>query len=123
MTRVSSEVTTAPPSEFGGARMIGSDRGLTRTHIDGDGQTSACLHANERWPASTNRGRRPRLVDVARGEQIANDRREGRAAHVHTPRQLGARNRLVLTNQIEHDAGVEIRLPLEAERPRMRAVG
>ena len=51
---------------------------------------------------------RPGLVDVARGNQVADDRRERGATHVHAPRQLGARDRLMLADQVEHDPPVDL---------------
>src|SRR5437867_2689907 len=52
-------------------------------------------------------------------EQITHDARDRRSPHLHAARELGARDRLVLTDQVEHDLPVD--LPVGTTRRHAKA--
>jgi hypothetical protein len=77
-------------------------------HVDGDDEPSARPHAEQRGATPTRCRRRALLEHHPALDQLAHERCHRAPVHLHPARELGARDRLILPDQVQDDAPVDL---------------
>ena len=89
-------------------QISGHQIGLTRTHIDGDDRAAPRIDVEKRGLAAADGLARGPFDDEATLEQIADEETDAAAAHSHGAGEVGARDRLVGADEIQHDLAVDL---------------
>jgi hypothetical protein len=83
-------------------------RGSHRTNINSDDADALLIQMQKARAATSRRAAVGALSNPTFVDQLLGNRRDGAALKSRLARQVGTRNRLTGTNQIEHDAPINI---------------
>ena len=95
---------------------------LAGADVGGDHGAAARVDVEERRLAAAHGLAGRALEDQAFAQQVVDDQRDGAAAHAHRPGEVGARDRLVRADQVQHDAAVDLAAGAAGGDPEARRV-
>ena len=92
-----------------GAIEVGEhDVGVAEANVDGDDEAVVRADVEHHRLAAARRVDGRALVDRAVHQQLTDERRHHPATHAHPAREVGARDRLVLADEVEDDLAVDL---------------